>query len=156
MFVVWVVCLVCFQMQVWVWRGQPSCCHNRSRLPPCRGPGSGRKAARRSHAARPSTGLGSLASTASLAQSQRSLDWKRSCIYVMYYSLPCIVVLPSVFVAFPALFLAITIVCLSFPSGGRKIFFPCCLAGHCRKGVGGGLLKDTFFKFKKLFFKKLS
>ena len=49
-----------------------------------------------------------------------------------------------------------TFVCLSFPL--KKVWFqlPCCFGGDCRKGVGGGLLKDTFFQFKILFIEKLS
>ena len=51
--------------------------------------------------------------------------------------------------------LCIAFFCFSFPSNGRK-FFPCCLVGHAWKGVGGGLWRDTFFKFNFLFIQKFS
>ena len=47
-------------------------------------------------------------------------------------------------------------VCLSFPLWKENFQLPCCIGGDCRKGVGGGLLKDTFFQFEILFIKKLS
>ena len=57
-------------------------------------------------------------------------------LYIMY---PCFVVFPSFTDAFPAVFLAITFVCLSFPSQNRDFNFPAAL------GETAGKASEEFY-----------
>ena len=69
-------------------------------------------------------------------------------IFLNLLKVPCIVAFPSFSDAFPAVFLAITFVCLSFPSQNRDLNFPAALGETAGKASEEVYQRTLFFNSK--------